>query len=141
MRAIILASLALTTSPALAADFPFHADHLVPGERLLTDVHATGGGPQIGAHDLVVRRRVADNDWERLLPGLVDSSPNNAHNANYLIYNRPFYAMAGGTVVGCWRNAPENPSPPNKHPEIAAGKILLAGNHIWIKQADGNIAL
>src|SRR5437764_901133 len=122
MRAIILASipaaLALAASPALAADFPLHADHLVPGERLLTDVHATGGGPQTGAHDLVVRRRVADNDWERLLVGLVDNPPFNALNVNYLIYNRPFYAMAGGTVVGCWRNAPENPSPPSKHPEI-----------------------
>jgi hypothetical protein len=145
MRAIILASLALATSPALAVDFPFHADHLVPGERIVTDVHATGGGPQTGAHDLRVLRHVADNDWERLLVGLVDTPPFNSINANYLIYNRPFYAMASGTVVGCWRNAPENSSPPSKHPEVSTGAgtghILLAGNHIWIKQADGNIAL
>jgi len=49
--------------------------------------------------------------------------------------------MAGGTVVGCWRNAPENGAPPAKRPEIATGKILLQGNHLWIQQADGNIAL
>src|SRR2546430_12597309 len=48
--------------------------------------------------------------------------------------------MAGGTVVGCWRNAPENTGH-TKRPEIATGKILLQGNHIWIKQTDGNIAL
>ena len=61
-------------------------------------------------------------------------------NSNYLIYGRPVYAMAGGTVVGCWRNAPENTGH-TKRPEIATGKILLQGNHIWIKQTDGNIAL
>jgi len=78
---------------------------------------------------------------------LTDSVVPNADNivnSNYLIYGRPIFAMAAGTVVGCWRNAPEN-TPPNKLPEVSTGahngKILLAGNHIWIKQADGNIAL
>jgi len=150
MRTVILATFAmtafaLTASPTLAVDFPFHADHLLPGERIVTVDHNKGGGEQTGAKDLRVLRWVADNDWERLKQGLTDTpdhSPNafNIVNSNYLIHGRPIYAMAGGTVVGCWRNAPEN-TPPNPLAEIAAGKILLAGNHIWIKQADGDIAL
>jgi len=43
-------------------------------------------------------------------------------------------------VVGCWRNAPEN-SGHTQRSEVGTGKILLQGNHIWIKQTDGNIAL
>jgi Bacterial tandem repeat domain 1 len=89
-------------------------------------VHGTGGGPQTGAKD----------DWQKLKSGKTDDTV----NSNYLIYGRPVYAMAGGTVVGGWRNAPENVAK-SKRPEIATGKILLQGNHLWIKQADGNIVL
>src|SRR5215470_18041911 len=139
MRPIVVTTLALMASPALAADFPIHANDLVPGERIVTGVHNPGGGEQTGAHDLRVLRRVADNNWQRLKQGLTDSVVPNADNivnSNYLIYGRPIFAMAAGTVVGCWRNAPDN-TPPNKLPEVSTGahngKILLAGNHIWIK--------
>src|SRR5205823_2983350 len=104
-----------------------HANDLKPGERIVTVVHAPGGGPQTGAKDLRILRRVADNNWQVLK----DGQTNDAINSNYLIYGRPVYAMAGGTVVGCWRNAPENTGH-TKRPEIATGKILLQGNHIWI---------
>lgn len=136
MRTIALAALLLASAPALAIDFPIHANDLKPGERIVTVVHATGGGPQTGAKDLRILRWVANNNWRVLKSGKTD----NTVNSNYLIYGRPVYAMAGGTVVGCWRNAPENVAQ-SKHPEIATGKILLQGNHLWIKQADGNIAL
>jgi hypothetical protein len=131
-----LAILPLAAIPAQAVDFPIHANDLNPGERIVTDVHATGGGPQTGAKDLIVLRRVANDNWPNLESGKTDK----AVNDNYLIYGRPFFAMASGTVVGCWRNAPEN-TPPGKRPEIGTKKILLQGNHLWIKQADGNIAL
>lgn len=146
MRPIILAMLTFAATPALAVDFPIHANNLVPGERVVTRNHAPGGGEQVGAKDLRVLRWLADNNWQRLKQGTTDNDvpgvPNvfNLINANYLIYSRPIFAMAGGTVVGCWRNAPEN-IPPNNHPQVTAGKILLGGNHVWIKQADGNIAL
>ena len=32
-------------------------------------------------------------------------------NESYVNYNKPFYAMRDGTVMGCWRNAPDNPRP------------------------------
>jgi hypothetical protein len=103
MRTIILAALPLAASPALAVDFPIHADDLDPGERIHTKVHDTGGGPQTGAKDLRVLRRAANNNWQVLKQGKTDETV----NANYLIYGRPFFAMAEGAVVGCWRNAPK----------------------------------
>jgi hypothetical protein len=121
---------------APAQTIAIHANDLKPGERIVTVVHATGGGPQTGAKDLRILRRVADNNWQVLK----DGQTNDAINSNYLIYGRPVYAMANGTVIGCWRNAPENTGH-TKRPEIATLKILLQGNHIWIKQTDGNIAL
>jgi hypothetical protein len=48
--------------------------------------------------------------------------------------------MAGGTVIGCWRNAPENAGNV-LHAQNGTLKILLQGNHLWIRQADGNDAL
>jgi len=138
-RAMVAAVLSagMVATPALAIEFPMHANDLVPGERVSTRVHGTGGGPQTGAHDLLVRRWISDSNWSNLKAGQTDQSV----NSNYLIYKRPVYAMAGGTVVGCWRNAPEN-SGHNQRPEVLGSKkILLQGNHLWIKQADGNIAL
>jgi len=139
VRPLIIAStLTISVAPALALDFPIHANDLNPGERVFTSVHGAGGGPQTGAKDLLVIRRVADNNWTFLKSGQTDETV----NSNFLAYNRPVYAMAGGTVVGCWRNAPENKGKNNKLAAVTTTKkILLQGNHLWIKQADGNIAL
>ena len=134
VSAFILAS--FSSASALALEFPLLAHDLKPGERIVTVVHATGGGPQTGAKDLRILRHVADNNWQVLEEGKTDESV----NGNYLIYGRPVYAMAGGTVIACWRNAPENTGH-TKHAENATGKIYLQGNHIWIKQTDGKIAL
>lgn len=134
MAAVMLAG--VMAASAQVVEFPMHANDLNPSERIVTTVHATGGGPQTGAKDLRILRRVADNNWQVLKAG----QTNDAINSNYLIYGRPVYAMASGTVIGCWRNAPENTGH-TKRPEIATGKILLQGNHLWIRQTDGNIAL
>jgi hypothetical protein len=137
MRKIIATTIiALTASPALAIEFPMLAHDLAPGERIFTKTHATGGGPQTNAKDLLIFRRIADNNWSKLKEGKTDLGV----NANYLIYGRPVYAMAPGKVVACWRNAPEN-SGNSQRSEVGTGKIFLQGNHIWIKQDDGNYAL
>jgi hypothetical protein len=136
MTAVSSVVVSLVAGPALALDFPLHANDLNPGERVWTTVHATGGGPQTGAKDLLILRHVADNDWENLKAGATDQSV----NSNYLVYGRPVYAMASGTVIGCWRNAPQN-SGHTLRPEVGTGKILLQGNHLWILQTDGTIAL
>ena len=51
---------------AQVIEFPMHANDLNAGERILTDVHGTGGGPQTGAKDLIILRRVANNNWRNL---------------------------------------------------------------------------
>jgi hypothetical protein len=128
-------TLSLIAGPAFALEFPLHANDLAPGERVWTTIHATGGGPQTGAKDLRILRWIADNNWDNLKAGATDQTV----NSNYLVYGRPAYAMADGVVIGCWRNAPEN-SGHTLRPEVGT-KILLQGNHLWIRQNDGTIAL
>src|SRR5262245_47071262 len=121
-----------SAAPALALEFPMHANDLNPGERIVTRVHGAGGGPQTGAKDLRILRRVANNDWRPLKAG----QTNEAVNSNYLVYRRPVYAMASGTVIGCWRNAPENNGHTQRPEVLGTKKILLQGNHLWIRQTD-----
>ena len=122
---------------AQTVEFPIHADDLKPGERIFTVVHGVSDPAQTGAKDLRIVRRVADNNWQLLKEGQTDDTV----NSNYLIYGRPVYAMASGTVIGCWRNAPENTGHSQRPEVLGSRKIYLQGNHLWIKQADGTIAL
>lgn len=125
----------LSTVPAFALDFPIHANDLVPGERVVTAVHGTSDPAQTFAKDLRILRWVADNNWQKLKAGATDESV----NSNYLVYGRPVYAMASGTVIGCWRNAPQN-SGHSQRSEVGT-KIPFEGNSLWIRQDDGTIAL
>ena len=135
LAVVMLAGVRLAAAQAI--EFPIHANDLNPGERIVTVVHATGGGPQTGAKDLRILRHVADNDWQVLKDGKTDESV----NSNYLIYKRPVYAMASGTVVACWRNAPENTGHSQRPEVLGSKKIYLQGNHLWIKQTDGRYVL
>jgi hypothetical protein len=45
------------------SSFPIQANDLMPGERIVTVVHGTGGGPQTGAKDLRILRWVANDNW------------------------------------------------------------------------------
>src|SRR2546430_13737619 len=109
LAAIMLAG--VRSAAAQAIEFPIHANDLVPGQRIVTVVHAPGGGPQTGAKDLRILRRVADNDWQVLKGG----PTNEAIKSDYLIYGRPVYALASRTEVRCWPNAPVN-TRPDKRP-------------------------
>lgn len=132
--AVMLAG--LMSARAQVLEFPLHGSDINPGERVVTGVHATAGGSQTGAKDLGIVRWAANTNWPKLIKGKTDESI----NSNYLVYGRPVHAMASGTVVACWRNAPENTGH-TKHAEYNNKKILLQGNHLWIRQADGNFAL
>src|SRR2546429_8022762 len=74
LAAIMLAG--VRSAAAQAIEFPIHANDLKPGERIVTVVHAPGGGPQTGAKDLRILRRVADNDWQVLKDGKTDEAIN-----------------------------------------------------------------
>ena len=132
MRSIFLAAgLFAAATPSLAIQMPLLAQDLAPGERIITVVHATGGGPQTGAKDLRILRWVANNNWPFLKSGKTDQSV----NANYLVYGRPVYAMASGTVVACWRNAPENSGPQPAARSARQQEDLPAGEP-FVDQAD-----
>lgn len=118
----------------MAYVFPLSAHDLALGQRFNTFVHAAG--IQAEGHDFGARRHKSDDNWPHLDTDGADSKV----LANWIIYDTPFYAMAAGTVVGAWRNAPEN-TPGSLHPDYTAKKFAGGGNHLWILQDDGVYAL
>ncbi|THF69304.1 M23 family metallopeptidase [Deinococcus sp. Arct2-2] len=133
----LLAALVIATLPwtAAALTLPLRGDDLNAGERYNAGVHT--GGIQAEGKDIGALRRVSDTNWSRMKAGTTDTTV----NSNWIVYGKPFYAMAAGTVVGCWRNAPDN-IPGSLHPLYKPGlKFAGGGNHLWILQDDGSQAL
>ncbi|MES2682415.1 MAG: peptidoglycan DD-metalloendopeptidase family protein [Pseudomonadota bacterium] len=133
-KVMMLAVLTSASLAANAAQLPFSANDLGIGERFSTGTH--GAGIQAMGKDIGARRHVSDNNWPWKKNNAVDGKVLD----NHVIYNKPFYAMADGTVVGCWRNAPEN-VPGSSHPDLVAKRFAGGGNHLWILQNDGSYAL
>ncbi len=130
--AVVLATLQLS---AAAATLPLRGNDLASDERYRTDVHT--GGIQAEGKDIGALRRVSDTNWTILKAGTSDSKV----LSNWVVYGKPFYAMAPGVVVACWRNAPEN-VPGSYNPLYKPGlKFAGGGNHLWVLQDDGNYAL
>jgi hypothetical protein len=131
MRPFTLGAIAaaLVTSFSLAAgayELPLRGDDLAVGERFFTFVHKSG--IQAEGKDIGVKRR-RGGGWTSLEEGGDDKKV-----TGYLAYGKPFYAMAPGKVIACWRNAPDN-KPGSLHKDI--DKIPGGGNHLWIRQDDG----
>jgi hypothetical protein len=140
----ILATAAVTCMLSTAAHaasayrMPLRASDLAPNERYSTRVHSTKNPDQIKAHDIGAQRHNSDKDWT----GLRTDDADKKILSNWVVYGKPFYAMAPGTVVACWRNAPENvPGKDSRHPDYTAGNIPGGGNHLWVLQDDGAYAL
>ncbi|UUZ55292.1 hypothetical protein LP419_05775 [Massilia sp. H-1] len=79
------------------------SDDLNLNYRYSTRDHG-GGYLQGMARDISAQRPTGGNSWSHLVSDGADGTV----NANHLIYGRKVYAMISGTVVGCWRNAPDN---------------------------------
>jgi murein DD-endopeptidase MepM/ murein hydrolase activator NlpD len=139
-----------------AAAYQLHAlaDDMSDNERYYTRDHADTTTQKFG-YDISMRRLTADGKWSSLKDGIADHW-DDPKNDSYVNYDQPFYAMRGGTVMGCWRNAPDNPRP--KLPAEDSDKIAAAdrkwlhqsfrdglipggGNSLWIKHDDGTYAL
>jgi hypothetical protein len=141
---LVVTLLATGVSPTAHAQgaqlyaFPFWADDLEPGERMVTRDHDEG--IQAQGKDIGAWRSTGGNTWTPLREGAAPDSSQRT-NGDYIIYGKPFHAMAAGEVIGCWRNAPENPRPGEHHPALSQRLMVGGGNHLWIRQDDGIIAL
>jgi len=133
--AALLVAFTVAGAPISAAsgyELPTRGSDLATGERYDTFVHTAGRqaeGKDIGAY-----RYISGTNWSKL----TSDGANIKVLKNWVVYGKPFYAMAPGTVIGCWRNALEN-TPGSLHPNIL--KNAGGGNHLWVLQDDGVIAL
>lgn len=134
-RALLLASATLGSIAAQAYDFPLRADDLNLNHRYSTGAHWSGGTQEKG-FDIGAVRHVGSGQWS----GLKTDGASTTVNSNYIIYGAKIRAMAAGTVVGCWRNSPQNTAG-SKLQKVLDGYIGLAGNHVWVLQDDGVYAL
>ncbi len=113
---------------------PFKGDDLKPGERYSTGDHAAG--IQGEGEDMGARRYLGNGKWSHLVDG-----GKNSRNADYVAYGKPIYSISDGTIVGCWRNAPENPDPPAHSQKFKDGFIPGGGNMLFVDLADGTRVL
>jgi hypothetical protein len=60
-------------------------------------------------------------------------------NEAWLVHRKPIFAAAAGTVVRCWRGAPENPDPPNLHGDFE--RIIAGGTFLFVEDAAGDVIL
>lgn len=121
-------------------------DDLGPGERLWIpkDKHSAAGHPQEWGYDIVAQRHQSGTSWSSRRAGRSGEA-----NDAYVIYGKPVHAMAAGTVIACWRNAPENPRGSRSgderadylHPRVLDDRIALGGNFLWIEEDDGERVL
>jgi hypothetical protein len=134
-HALLLASATLGSIAVQAYDFPLRADDLNLNHRYSTGAHWSGGTQEKG-FDIGAVRHIGNNKWHHLKSDDADGTV----NSNHLIYGAKIRAMAAGTVVGCWRNSPQNTAG-SKLQKVLDGYIALGGNHVWVLQDDGVYAL
>ncbi len=124
---------AAALSPCAFADvFPLKSDDMGLDHRYKTNDHKTGANQGMGK-DIDAVRPIGNDKWSDLIDGATDRTV----NANRLIYGKKVYAMAAGTVVNCWRNAPDNVKAGTIDPDAASNLIGVGGNNVVIKTADG----
>lgn len=117
---------------AFADVFPLKSDDLGLTHRYKTGDHATGANQGMGK-DIIAMRPVGDDKWNHLIADGADKTV----NSNHLIYRKKVYAMVSGTVVNCWRNAPDNEKAGTKDPDVVNRFIGVGGNNVVIQTADG----
>lgn len=138
LPAVCAAMLVPAAAQAQAMAMPFKGEDLGPGQRLVTDKHGDDTRhPQYHGKDIIVARHVGGGEWSRFRT----SKGKRGVNGDHLAYKVPIYAMAAGRVVACWRNAPENPNPPEHSDTYKAGRIPGNGNFVEIRHDDGNVSL
>ena len=145
---------ASTNAQGQVYDLPLFANDLKAGERYFTRDH-TVTTTQKYAYDITARR-LEKGDWTSLKSGVSDDAHwKNPKNSNYFVYGKPFYAMKAGTVIACWRKAPQNPRPKRPeedgdvptsekgwiHKNLKDKLMPGGGNQLWVLHDDGSRAL
>jgi hypothetical protein len=133
-----------TSASAQLSNLPFKGEDLRDDERVYwhRKLHSESGVQKYG-YDLDVRRySTSDKKW-------LSATGAGDKNSDWYIHGRPVYAMRSGTVIACWRNAPENPKMGTgagkwheeltKYPDDGS-RIYGGGNGFWIQHADGSRA-
>lgn len=136
IRTALFAGMAIMTATASAAVFPLKSDDMGLTHRYKTGDHATGALQGHGK-DIIALRPTGGNNWTSLVTDGADKTI----NSNHLIYGKKMYAMVSGTVVNCWRNAPENSKAGTKDQDVLDFYIGVGGNYVWIKTDDGTYVL
>ena len=103
--------------------FMFRGENMKPGERLHTGNHAKANNQDEG-EDMGAMRYLGDGKWSPYRKG------NGSANSDFVVYEKEVYAVAAGKVVGCWRNAPENPSPDTLHEKFVTGTKKVNGQDV-----------
>ncbi len=136
MHAVLLTSTALASTITSAMDFPLRAEDLNLNHRYTTNTHAGSDGPQKHGKDFNAVRHIGGDRWSYLTSDSADASK----NSSYLIYGAAIRAMKAGTVVGCWRNAPQN-KPGSVLDGVKDGTISGGGNYVLVEHDNGVLAL
>ncbi len=116
-------STALSDNAQTGYLFPGRAEDLKSGEYWYRSKKIHGSGNQKLGYDLTaVRFDAKTKKWTKAKPGT-----NGSQNSHWLIYGQPIYAVTGGKIIACWRNAPENPAPGQSHPGRTSTPKTIGG--------------
>lgn len=137
-------------------DLPLMGNDLDSGERYYVGkkIHSDSGSQKWG-YDIGMMKYNGDKDtWSEVKPG---TDWKKIKNGNYYVYGKPVYAMGEGTIIRCWRNAPENPRPYSSAlgddwdedfkdkdwlSQEWRNKLMSgAGNHLLVQEDDGDLIL
>jgi hypothetical protein len=128
--AVLLLLATGSSGTAQSYQLPFKGEAMKAGERIYTGDHAAG--IQGEGEDFGARRYLGNSKWSPYKEG-----GDGKKNSDFVVYEKPVYAIADGTIVGCWRNAPENPNPPAHNQKFTDGFIPGGGNMLFVDLPDG----
>jgi hypothetical protein len=139
-------------------DFPYRAHDFAANEGVFNGkpIHNPDNPDAVWqkyAYDLGAARKLSTGQWVETRDGFDWQNPK---NSDYIVHDKPVYAVSGGVIVNCWRNAPENARPFTSakdkwydgiplaeqtwlHADVRAGKSFGAGNFITVLEDDGDL--
>jgi len=135
----VVCVLAASRGGAQDYELPFRAEDFDDGDLKVFWGRAkhSDSGVQEWGYDLGAERYDEDKkEWTEFKKGGEDRTK----NSDSLIYKKNIYAMRAGTIIACWRNAPENQPKNVYHPKVNEGYVYGGGNGYWIEHDDGTRA-